>query len=87
MRAALSALRRLNPARIVVAVPAAPESACRELRAEADEVICAATPSPFYAVGQAYRDFTQTTDDEVRRLLRARQATCSAPGSVASDTP
>src|SRR4051812_23270881 len=71
MRAALLALRRLRPARIVVAVPAAPESTCQELTAEADEVICATTPSPFFAVGQSYWDFTQTTDEEVRELLRA----------------
>ena len=87
MRAALAALRRLHPAGIIVAVPTAPDSASRALRTEADEVVCATTPSPFYAVGQAYRDFTQTTDDEVRELLRVRQATCNAPGSVASDTP
>ncbi|MCU1458576.1 MAG: Erythromycin esterase [Actinomycetia bacterium] len=74
MRAALLALRRLRPARIVVAVPAAPESTCQELAAEADEVVCATTPSPFFAVGQAYWDFTQTTDDEVRDLLRAAWA-------------
>jgi erythromycin esterase-like protein/predicted phosphoribosyltransferase len=71
MRAALLALRGLHPARIVVAVPAAPESTCQELTAEADEVVCATTPSPFFAVGQAYWDFSQTTDDEVRDLLRA----------------
>jgi erythromycin esterase-like protein/predicted phosphoribosyltransferase len=71
MRAALLALRRLRPARIVVAVPAAPESTCQELTAEADEVVCATTPSPFFAVGQSYWDFTQTTDEEVRELLRA----------------
>ena len=71
MRAALQALRRLRPARIVVAVPAAPESTCRELAAEADEVVCATTPSPFFAVGESYWDFTQATDDEVRDLLRA----------------
>lgn len=70
MRAAILALRRLRPARIVVAVPAAPESTCQELAAEADEVVCATTPSPFFAVGQAYWNFTQTTDDEVRDLLR-----------------
>jgi putative phosphoribosyl transferase len=39
------------------------------LRGEADEIICLATPVPFYAVGQGYRDFSQTTDDEVRELL------------------
>ena len=72
MRAAILALRRLRPARIVVAVPAAPESTCQELAVEADEVICATTPSPFFAVGQAYWDFTQVSDDEVRDLLPRR---------------
>jgi erythromycin esterase-like protein/orotate phosphoribosyltransferase len=71
MRAAIQALRTLGPARIVVAVPAAPESTCRELAAEVDEVICATTPSPFFAVGASYYNFTQTTDDEVRDLLQA----------------
>ena len=74
MRAAVLALRRLQPARIVVAVPAAPESTCQELNVEVDEVVCATTPSPFVAVGQHYWDFTQTTDDEVRDLLRAARA-------------
>lgn len=74
MRAAILALHRLRPARIVVAVPAAPESTCAELAAEADEVVCATTPSPFFAVGQAYWDFEQTTDDEVRELLREASA-------------
>jgi erythromycin esterase-like protein/orotate phosphoribosyltransferase len=77
MRAAILALRQLDPARIVVAVPAAPESTCRELAAEGDEVVCATTPSPFFAVGQSYWDFTQTTDEEVRVLLR----TASAPST------
>jgi erythromycin esterase-like protein/predicted phosphoribosyltransferase len=71
MRAAIHALRKLEPARIVVAVPAAPQSTCQELDALADEVVCATTPSPFHAVGQSYWDFTQTTDEEVRDLLRA----------------
>jgi predicted phosphoribosyltransferase len=70
MRAAIEAVRRLQPAKTVVAVPAAPASTCRELTSEVDEVVCASTPSPFYAVGSAYWDFTQTTDDEVRELLR-----------------
>jgi erythromycin esterase-like protein/predicted phosphoribosyltransferase len=74
MRAAILALRRLRPARIVVAVPAAPESTCQELAAEADEVVCATTPSPFFAVGQSYWDFEQTSDDEVRELLRTASA-------------
>ncbi|MGH3376193.1 MAG: erythromycin esterase family protein [Actinoallomurus sp.] len=71
MRAAILALRRLEPARIVVAVPAAPSSTCEELRLEVEEVVCATTPSPFFAVGRSYWDFTQTTDEEVRDLLRA----------------
>jgi erythromycin esterase-like protein/predicted phosphoribosyltransferase len=70
MLAAVNALRELGPAEIVVAVPAAPESTCRELSAVVDDVVCATTPSPFFAVGQAYWDFTQTTDEEVRQLLR-----------------
>jgi predicted phosphoribosyltransferase len=73
MRAAIQAVRSRRPARIVVAVPAAPESTCRELEHEVDEVICAVTPAPFFAVGQAYWDFTQTTDDEVRALLRSAE--------------
>lgn len=71
MRVAIHALHGRGPARIVVAVPVAPEPTCRELAAEADEVVCASTPAPFYAVGQSYWDFTQTTDDEVRDLLWA----------------
>jgi erythromycin esterase-like protein/predicted phosphoribosyltransferase len=84
MRAAIDALRKLRPDRIVVAVPAAPASTCRELAALADEVVCATTPSPFFAVGSSYWDFAQTTDEEVRDLLRAsprsRQPAGSAPG-------
>jgi predicted phosphoribosyltransferase len=75
MRAAVMALRQQRPARIIVAVPAAAESTCDEFRAEVDEVFCAITPEPFYAVGLWYEDFSQTTDEEVRDLLeRAAQA-------------
>jgi len=69
MRAAVAALRRLGPARIVVAVPTAAPSTCEEFRREADECICQITPEPFHAVGLWYQDFSQTTDDEVRDLL------------------
>ncbi|MEJ7583556.1 MAG: phosphoribosyltransferase [Acidimicrobiales bacterium] len=79
MRAAITALRRHRPARIVVAVPVAPRSTLTELRAEVDEAVCAATPTPFVAVGTAYLDFEQTTDQEVRDLLLAASAT--PPGS------
>jgi predicted phosphoribosyltransferase len=69
MRAAVAALRRLGPARIVVAVPVGAVDTCAELEAEADEVVCALTPEPFLAVGLWYEDFTQTSDEEVRELL------------------
>jgi len=69
MRAAIAALRQHRPTRIVVAVPAAAPQTCSEIAAEVDEIICAATPEPFYAVGQWYQEFSQTTDDEVRELL------------------
>src|SRR5260221_6406851 len=71
IRAAILALRRLEPARVVVAVPAAPGSTCEQLRLEVDEVVCATTPSPFFAVGRSFWDFTQTTHEGVRDLLRA----------------
>jgi predicted phosphoribosyltransferase len=69
MRAAVAALRRQRPARIVVAAPVASASTCDDLRAEVDEVVCAQTPEPFYAVGSWYEDFTQTSDAEVHALL------------------
>jgi predicted phosphoribosyltransferase len=69
MRAALSALRLQRPARLIAAVPVGAPQSCAEFKSDADEVICAETPSPFYAVGQWYEDFSATTDDEVRRLL------------------
>lgn len=69
MRAAARAVRQRQPARLIIAVPVAAESTCREMRAEADEVICAFIPEPFFGVGQFYEDFRQTTDEEVRALL------------------
>ena len=69
MRAAVKALRNMKPARIVVAVPTAAPETCRAFEAEVDEVICAITPEPFWAVGAWYEDFTQTTDEEVRDLI------------------
>ena len=69
MRAAARAVRAREPARLIIAVPVAPETSCEEMRAEADEVVCALTPESFFGVGQFYRDFQQTTDEEVRDLL------------------
>ena len=85
MRAAIQAVRQLGPARVVAAVPAAPESTCTELAGLVDEVVCATTPSPFFSVGEAYWDFTQTTDEEVRDLLRAAAPT--APAGVGARGP
>lgn len=69
MRAACSALARLEPREIVVAVPVGAEETCADLHEVADEVVCVTTPAPYYAVGQWYREFAQTTDEEVSRLL------------------
>jgi putative phosphoribosyl transferase len=71
MRAAVAALRRHDPARIVVAVPIAPRQTCEELRPEVDELVVARMPNPFHAVGMWYEDFSQTSDEEVRRLLES----------------
>jgi predicted phosphoribosyltransferase len=70
MRAAVEALRHSGAARIVVAVPVGPPDTCREITQVADETICLSTPEFFQAVGQYYEDFSQTTDDDVRALLR-----------------
>lgn len=70
MKAALRAVRRRGPARLVLAVPVAPPEAIRRLQAEADEVICLQEPEYFAAVGQFYQNFGQTRDDEVIDLLK-----------------
>jgi putative phosphoribosyl transferase len=69
VRAALKALRRRAPARIVLAVPVAPSDTVAALRAEADEVVCLAQPEPFHAIGLHYADFHQVPDDEVLAIL------------------
>lgn len=69
MRAAVRAAAGQQPRRIVVAVPVGARDTCDELAAEVDELVCPLIPEPFFAVGYAYRNFSQTSDDEVRRLL------------------
>ena len=69
MRAAAAAVRRAGPKRLVVAVPVGLPDSFEGLPELADEVVCAWTPTSFRAVGQAYRIFDQTTDEEVRRIL------------------
>jgi putative phosphoribosyl transferase len=69
MHAAVRVLRNERPARLVVAVPVGAERTCAQFRDEVDEIVCAATPNPFHAVGLWYQDFSQTSDEEVRALL------------------
>jgi putative phosphoribosyl transferase len=78
MRAAARALRP-RAREVVVAVPVASEQTCDELRAEVDHVLCATTPQPFFAVGMFYRDFEQTTDEQVRELLAQARKGSSSP--------
>ena len=99
MFAAVQALREAEPAHIVIAVPAAPESTCREFASLVDDVVCASMPTPFFAVGESFWDFDQVTDEEVRQLLAtpttgvaisrpaARTAADSDSDSVAIDAP
>ena len=75
MRAAAAALRQQDPARIIVAVPVSAAQTCNEYRMGVDQIICTKTPEPFLGVGQWYRDFSQTTDEEVRDLLAKAEAT------------
>ncbi|OBI99705.1 phosphoribosyl transferase [Mycobacterium sp. 1165196.3] len=69
MLAAVRAIRAAGPKSIVIAVPVGPESTCRDLAREADDVVCLTMPPGFEAVGQVYDDFHQISDDEVRELL------------------
>ena len=70
MRAAVQAVRAHEPARVVVAVPVAARDACEAIADITDETVCARTPEPFAAVGLWYRDFSQTSDEEVLALLQ-----------------
>lgn len=80
MRAAARAVRQRQPARLIIAVPVAAQSTCREMEAEADEVVCALIPEAFFGVGQFYENFGQTTDEEVRALLeRGAKAIAADP--------
>jgi len=71
MLAAARAIRAAGPAKIVIGVPVAPPTPCRQLAEAADDVVCVEVPASFLAVGEYYRDFSQTSDDEVRELLAA----------------
>jgi predicted phosphoribosyltransferase len=69
MRAAVAAVKTKNPAKVIIAVPVAAPDTCSDFGSEVDEVMCVATPEPFYGVGAWYEDFSQTTDKEVCDLL------------------
>jgi len=73
IKAALGGLRRVRPAHLVLAVPVAPSETINQLRSQADEIVCLATPYPFHSVGAHYLNFNQTSDAEVVELLEAAQ--------------
>ena len=75
-------LKQMNPTKIVVAVPVASDETCREFQQEVDAVVCAITPEPFYGVGLWYDDFSQTTDEEVRELLKKSEQKFQTSASV-----
>ncbi|MEF2070416.1 phosphoribosyltransferase [Consotaella aegiceratis] len=79
-RVALKALRKAGVSRLVLAIPLAPRESLQILQEEADEVICLETPNPFQAVGIHYADFTQTSDDDVVRLLVEARAFTTRKG-------
>jgi len=90
MRTAIRSLRSHRPGRVVVAVPTAPRSTCAALEGEVDEVVCLMSPEPFYAIGQWYQDFTQTSDSEVVTLLGEAKGfgrSDSATADMVSDEP
>lgn len=78
MRAALKALRRRSPKRLVLAVPVASTHELESLRPEFDEIVCLSEPSPFHAIGLHYSDFHQISDDEVLAAL----ASTRRPGAL-----
>jgi erythromycin esterase-like protein len=85
MLAAVQALREREPAQIVIAIPAAPESTWREFAGLVDDVVCASMPHPFLAVGESYWDYAQVSDEEVRELLET--PTTPAPPTAVAESP
>jgi len=85
--AAITALRELKPARIVLAAPVAPASTCKRLRGKVDDLVCLDTPEAFFAIGQFYEDFSQVSDEEVTSLLQlnADQRSYEASATRASN--
>ena len=79
MRAAVEGVRARRPKEIIVAVPLGARETCETLRPTVDDLVCLATPEPFFSVGQWYYHFDQTTDDEVHRLLETANKELSTP--------
>ncbi len=69
MRSAIAVLKPQHPAKLIVAIPVAASQTCHQLKTEVDEVVCLMTPKPLYGIGLWYEDFSQTTDEEVHKLL------------------
>lgn len=86
VRAALKALRRAQPGRLILAVPVAPPHTVRELREQVDELVCLLEPPGFDAVGAFYQVFDQVGDDEVVRLMDAQAAVVPQAGSRADES-
>ncbi len=78
MKAAVTALRSYKPARIVIAVPTAPQETCKEFEEQVEVIVCATTPQPFWAIAAWYEDFRQMTDEEVRSILDEAAAKSAA---------
>jgi putative phosphoribosyl transferase len=78
MRAVIALMRQQKPKEIIVAVPVAPKSVCKELQAEVDKLVCLTMPEQFYAVGLWYENFSQTTDEQVHQLLEKSRTIANA---------
>ncbi|HEY5253752.1 MAG TPA: phosphoribosyltransferase [Acidobacteriaceae bacterium] len=81
MRVAVTALRQKNPRKLIVAIPVAPSSICKQLQRESDVVVCLSTPPDFYAVGEWYREFSQVSDNAVHELLDRAESQLQQPPS------
>jgi predicted phosphoribosyltransferase len=84
MIAAARSVRVHGPTRLVIAVPVGSSEACAMLKHEADNVVCLATPEPFWSVGACYDNFEPPEDDDVERLLRGTPWPQAAPPSPAA---
>ncbi|HXZ03275.1 MAG TPA: phosphoribosyltransferase [Ktedonobacteraceae bacterium] len=87
MHAAVAAIKQRQPARIIIAVPTAAPSTCDEFALEVDELVCVLRPEPFIAVSYWYRQFSQTSDEDVRRLLERANHETSTIQSRPQNTP